>query len=154
MVLLFKGIAPPGQFPATITSRAAPKPNHAVLKAELMYVLKPFGGAGEGGGSAPRALRLFQKNSLRPLRAHNVHTYTSGTSCAGTRHMPFVGCFSLGSRNMGDGSGGAEGAKERRPYSATLGDDPSSHPLRWTHHLSDRLFSLWPEEERLAACKC
>ena len=47
---LFKGIAPPSQFPATIASDAPPRPNHAVVKAELMYVSKPFGGAWGGGG--------------------------------------------------------------------------------------------------------
>ena len=38
MVLLFKVIAPPSQFPATIASGAPPGLNHAVFKAELMYV--------------------------------------------------------------------------------------------------------------------
>ena len=50
MVLLFKGIAPPSQFPATIASGAPPRPNHAVFKAELVYVSKPFGGARGGEG--------------------------------------------------------------------------------------------------------
>ena len=51
----------------------------------------------EGRGSAPRALRpLPKKSSLRALRAHNVRTYNSGASCAGTRRVPFVGCSSLG----------------------------------------------------------
>ena len=38
-----------------------------------------------------------KKRSLRALRAHNERTYTSGTSCAGTRRVPFVGCSSSGS---------------------------------------------------------
>ena len=68
------------------------------------------------GLSEPRVLRLSQKkSSVRALRAHNVRTYTSGTSCAGTRRAPFVGCSSSGSPNMGDGSGGDEGGEERRP---------------------------------------
>ena len=50
MVLLFKRIAPPSQFPATIASGAPPRPNHAVFKAELVYVSKPFGGARGGEG--------------------------------------------------------------------------------------------------------
>ena len=40
-----KGIAPPSHFPATIASGAPPRPNHAVFKAELVYVSKSFGGA-------------------------------------------------------------------------------------------------------------
>ena len=50
---------------------------------------------GGGGLFASNTLRLSQKKrSLRALRAHNKHTYTSGTSCAGTRRVPFVGCSS------------------------------------------------------------
>ena len=40
---------------------------------------------------------------------HVLCTHTGSTSCAPTRRTPFVGCFSLGSQNRGDGSGGAEG---------------------------------------------
>ena len=32
MVLLFKGIAPPSQFPAAVASGAPPRPNHVVKK--------------------------------------------------------------------------------------------------------------------------
>ena len=50
MVLLFKGIAPLSQLPATIASGAPPRPNHAVFKEEFVYVSKPFGGARGGEG--------------------------------------------------------------------------------------------------------
>ena len=92
-----------------------------------------------------------KKRSLRALRAHNERTYTSGTSCAGTRRVPFVGCSSSGSQNMGDGSGGDNGGEECRPNGACPRDDQSSPHHRWTHRLSDALFSFRPREERLAA---
>ena len=108
---------------------------------------------GEGRGMfAPSTLRLSQKKrSLRALRAHNERTYTSGTSCAGIRRVPFVGCSSCGSQNMGDGSGGEDEGEERRPNSACARDDQSSPHHRSTHRLSDALFSFRPQEERLAA---
>ena len=71
MVLLFKSIAPPSQFPATIASGAPPRPNHAVFKAELVYVSKPFGGARGGGGgyqkSAPPACMQAYYNRVSSL---------------------------------------------------------------------------------------
>ena len=41
-----------------------------------------------------------KKRPLRALPAHNERTYTSGTSCAGTRRVPLVGCSSSGSQNI------------------------------------------------------
>ena len=90
MVLLFKGIAPLSQSPATIASGAPPKPNHAVFKAELMYVSKPFGGAGGGGrgGVSPRALCLFQKKfSPRTTRPQRVHLHQWYIVCRNTLRM-------------------------------------------------------------------
>ena len=119
-----------------------------VFRAELMYVPKPVGGARGGGGCLQRAHYVFpkKKSSLRALRAHNERTYTSGTSCAGTRRVPFVGCCSSGSQNMGDGSGGDNGGEECRPNGACPRDDQSSPHHRWTHRLSDALFFFRPRE--------
>ena len=78
-----------------------------VFRAELMYAPKRVGGARGGGAVCTARTTPFpKKRSLRALRAHNKRTYTSGTSCAGTRHVPLVGCSSLGSQNTGDGSDG------------------------------------------------
>ena len=72
---------------------------------------------GEGRACLHRTHYAFppKKSSLRALRAHNERTYISGTSCAGTRRVPFVECSSLGSQNMGDGSDGEalSGAQKR-----------------------------------------
>ena len=154
MVLLFKGIAPPSQFPATIASGAPPKPNHACFQRRVDVCSETrWRSKGGRGLFAPHALRLSQKkkSSLRALRAHNERTYTSGTSCAGTRCVPFVGCSSSGSQNMGDGSGGEDGGEEGRPNSTCPRDDQSSPHHHSTHRLSDALFSFRPREERLAA---
>ena len=113
MVLLFKGIAPPSPFPATIASGAPPRPNHACFEGRVDVCSETrWRSKGGRGLFATRALRPFpkKKRSLRALRAHNERTYTSGTSCAGTRRVPFVGCSSSGSQNMGDGSGGDNGS--------------------------------------------
>ena len=106
---------------------------------------------GEGLFAAP-ALRLSQKKrSLRALCAHNERTCTNRTSCAGTPHVPFVECSSCRSQNTGDESGGEDGGEERRPDRACPRDAQSSPDHRWTHRLSDALFSFRPREERLAA---
>ena len=79
MVLLFKGIAPPSQFPATIASGAPPRPNHAVFKTELVYVSKPFGGSRGGEGVCTTCTTSFSKKKFSPrTSAHNVHTYNKG----------------------------------------------------------------------------
>ena len=150
MVLLFKGIAPPSQFPATIASGSLPRPDHACFQGKVDVCFetrwRSWGVCTTRTTSPPP-----KKSSLRALRAHNVRTYTSGTSCADRRRVPFMGCFSSGSQNMGDGSGGAQGGKQRRSNSACPRDHQSGCCLRWTYCVSDGLFSLWPQEERLAA---
>ena len=154
MVLLFKGIAPPSQFPATIASGTPPRPNHACFQGRVDVCSETrWRSKGGRGLFAPRAHYAFpkKKRSLRALCAHNERTYTSGTSCAGTRRVPFVGCSSSGSQNMGDGSGGEDGGEERRPNSACPRDNQSSPHHRSTHCLSNALFSFRTQEECLAA---
>ena len=51
MVFLFKGIAPPSQFPATVASGAPPRPNHPFFQDGVDVRFEPLGGAGVGGGS-------------------------------------------------------------------------------------------------------
>ena len=80
MVLLFKGIAPPSQFPATIASGAPPRPNHAVFKAELVYVSKPFGGARGGEGVCTTCTTSFSKKKKKALSAHYVPTTCAHTT--------------------------------------------------------------------------
>ena len=60
------GIAPPSQFPATLASGAPPRPNHAVFKAELVYVSKPFGGARGGEGVCTTCTTSFSKKKSSP----------------------------------------------------------------------------------------
>ena len=81
MVLLFKGIAPPSQFPATIGSGAPPTPNHAVFKAELAYVSKPFGGARGGEGVCTTCTTSFSKKKV--LSAYYVPTMYITIACSG-----------------------------------------------------------------------
>ena len=153
MVFLFKGIAPPSHFPATIASGAPPRPNHACFQGRV-DVCSETRWRSKGGGAVcttRTAPSPPPKSSLCALCVHNERMYTSGTSCAGTRRVPFVGCSSSGSQNMGDGSGGDDGGEERRPNSACPRDDQSSPRHRWTHRLLDALFSLCHREERLAA---
>ena len=56
---MFKGIAPPSQFPATIASGAPPRPNHACFDEGVHACFETLGTRG-GGGFATRALRFFQ----------------------------------------------------------------------------------------------
>ena len=142
MVLLFKGIAPPSQFPATIASGAPPGPNHACLQ-------NPLEEQG-GGGCLHHAYCAFPKKKLSPCTTcpQHAHVHEWHIVCE-PRRAPFMGCSSSGSRNIGDGSGGDEGGKERKPNGACPRDDQSSHRHRWIHRLSEALSPFWPQEERL-----
>ena len=97
MVLLFKGIAPPSRFPATIASGAPPRPNHAVFKAELVYVSKPFGGTW-GGGLHHVHYVFFQKK--KRLFAHYVPTACAHTTVV-HRVQERVACPSWGAPPWG-----------------------------------------------------
>ena len=50
-----------------------------VVKKELMYVSKPFGGEGGGRVCNARSMFFLKKISLRALRAHNVCTHYART---------------------------------------------------------------------------
>ena len=81
MVLLFKGQHPRVNSQPLLLGDPHPGRTMLVFKAELMYVLKPVGGA-KGGGCLHHVHCIFpkKKGSLRALRAHNVRMYTSGAS--------------------------------------------------------------------------
>ena len=80
MVLLFKGIATPSQFPATIASGATPTPNHACFQGRVDECAETSWRSKGGRGCLHHAHYAFpkKKNSLRALLAHNKRTYTSG----------------------------------------------------------------------------
>ena len=81
MVLLFKGIAPPSQFPATIASGAPPRPNHACCQGKVDVCSETHWRSKGGRGLfAPRALRLSQKKNA--LSVHYVPTTSARTPVA------------------------------------------------------------------------
>ena len=94
-VLLFKGIAPPSQFPATIASGAPPRPNHACFQGTVDVCSETrWRSKGGSGLFAPRTLRLSQKNAL------SVH-YVPTASARTYRVQERVTCPSWGAPPQG-----------------------------------------------------
>ena len=105
MVLLFKGLVPLSQFPATIASGAAPRPNHACFKAELMYVSEPSGGAKGGGGGVVCTTRTtFPPPKKKVLFMHYVPMTCAHTPVA-HRAQEHVACPSWGASSWGPETG-------------------------------------------------
>ena len=99
MVLLFKGIAPPSPFPATIASGAPPRPNHACFQGRVDVCSETrWRNKGGTGLFAPRALRLSQKKNA--LSVHYVPTTSARTQVA-HRVQERVACPSWGAPPQG-----------------------------------------------------
>ena len=98
---MFKGIAPPRQFPATVASGAPPRPNHACCEERVDVSFETLCRRG-GEGFAMRTIRCFflKKSALRALRAHNVSTYYARTP-VGHRVHQHAACLSWGSPPWG-----------------------------------------------------
>ena len=117
MVVLFNGIAPPSQFPATIASGAPPGPNHACFqgRVDVCFETRWRSKGGRRGACLHRAHYAFpkKKKSLRALRAHNERTYITATSA-------FLGV----PKDMGDKIriGGAHKWAEMLHHPCILGD--------------------------------
>ena len=152
MVLVFKGIAPPSQFPATVASGAPPKPNHACCEAGVHVCFETLWRRG-GGGFATRALSFFnKKKSLRALRAHNMRMHYARTPVVHQVHQRAV-CPSWGSPPWGLKKWVMEGedmvVELRKVMKAALRALVHRSPRRhWTNRLLDGFSSFWPREVR------
>ena len=87
MVLLFEGIAPPSQFPATIASGAPPRPNHACFqgRVDVCSETRWRSKGGRGGACLHRAHYAFPKKK-KALSANYVPTTSARTSVAHRVH--------------------------------------------------------------------
>ena len=151
---MFKGIAPPSQFPATVASGAPPGPNHAWCEEGVDVCFETLWRRG-GEGFATRAIRFFKKKfsprTTCPQRVHVLCPHTGCTSCAPTRRVPVMGFSSLGPQNMGDWSGGVEEGDGRGAKSACPPDDQSSPRRHWRIRLLPGPSSFWPRGVRQGA---
>ena len=135
---MFKGIAPPSQFPATFASGAPPRPNHACCEEGVDVCFETLWRRG-GEGFATRAIRFFFKKkfsprTMCPQRVHVLCPHTGCTSCAPTRRAskikggPQVGgnatspLHSRGSPTKGTKSKGAHKWAEMLHHPCILGD--------------------------------
>ena len=91
MVFLFKGIAPPSQFPATVASGAPPRPNHAFFQDGVDVRFEPLGGAGGGGGLSPqRAHNVFLKKKFSLHTKCPQREYVLCMHIASPTYLPYV----------------------------------------------------------------
>ena len=91
MVFLFKGIAPPSQFPATVASGAPPRPNHAFFQDGVDVRFEPLGGAGGGRGLSPqRAHNVFLKKEFSLHTKCPQREYVLCMHIASPTYLPYV----------------------------------------------------------------
>ena len=98
MVLLFKGIAPLSQFPATAAIGAPPRPGHACFEDRVDVCFETLWR--RGGRGLQHAHYVFKTNSLCTLGAHNMRTHYAHTLVAHRVHK-CAACPSWGSPRWG-----------------------------------------------------
>ena len=108
MVLAFKGIAAPRQFPATVASGAPTRPIHACCEKEVDVCFQTLWRRGREGFATRATRAKLSPHTTCPQRAYTLCPHTGCTLCAPTRHVPSMWFSSSGPQNMGDWSGGVE----------------------------------------------
>ena len=98
MVLLFKGIAPPSQFPATIASGAEPRPNYACVEGRVAVCSETlWRSMGRGWGLHRVHYVFFQRKVLSALYLRTTCAHTTVVH----RVQDRVTCPSWGARPWG-----------------------------------------------------